>query len=77
MKIFHGGGALVTVTLTLDLQAWVLYMTHHLVMVNICAYFEITPFITKLQPGQENSIFSISDLDLGPTGMDIVSDTPS
>jgi hypothetical protein len=41
------------------------------------SYFEIPLFIRKLQPGQENSIFSNSDLDLGPTGMGIVRDTPS
>ncbi len=40
------------------------------------SYFEITPFITKLQPGQENSIFSNSDHDLGQTDMAIVLDAP-
>jgi hypothetical protein len=33
------------------------------------SYFKKPPFITKLQPGEENSIFSNSDLDLGPTGL--------
>ena len=69
-----------TVTLTFDLQTWVLYATYHLVMVNIVqSYFKIPQCMAKLQPGHvkcQYILANMCELELCSTDIVPVRDIP-